>query len=155
MWSQTRSPNLHPSLTLWLLSHSSLPCVLSQHRPPRVACAHWCVRALLDQMHSVRQSTAAGRSAALSSHYGSLTHVHACTCTGSQRGTAHRDCSPHTHWSKQCICQKREVFHGTHTGVGGLSPCPCSGQPNYLSAPHCVPSVPSLVPALSSSLYLC
>lgn len=99
------------TLPLSLSSRSPL-CSLSQHRPPRVVCL--CVRvcAVVDQMHSVRQSVAAGCSMTLSSHYGSHTLTHGLCLRG---GSTQRQWSPHTHWSKQCICQKRELFHGTHT----------------------------------------
>lgn len=129
------------TLPLSLSSRSPL-CSLSQRRPPRVVCL--CVRvcAVVDQMHSVRQSVAAGCSMTLSSHYGSHTLTHGLCLRGGQH--TETVVPTHTLIKTMYLSEERTLSWDTHTGDGGLSPCPCAGQPNYLSAPHCFPSVLSL-----------
>lgn len=72
-----------------------------------------------------------------------VTYTH--TRTVSQRGKHTETVVPtHTLIKTMYLSEKRTLSWDTHTGDGGLSPCPCAGQPNYLSAPHCFPSVLSL-----------
>lgn len=71
------------------------------------------------------------------------------------RGGQHTETVVPTHTDQNNVFVRKEnSFMGhtpthTHIGVGGLSPCPCAGQPNYLSAPHCF-----LFDSLSLSLSL-
>lgn len=112
--------------------------------PPRAVCV--CLQK--DQMRSARQSVTAGRSATLSSHHGPRAHARARA--GSHRGTA---VPTHTD-QNQAFVRKESSFMGhTRRGVGGLSPRPCSGWPNYPSAPRCPPHF-SLCLSLISFLFL-
>lgn len=123
-----QSANLHLR-SLWLVAVSAGSPVPAW--PPRAV----CVCRQQDQMRSARQSVTAGRSATLSSHHGPRARARARA--GSRRGTA---VPTHTD-QNQAFVRKESSFMGhTRRGVGGLSPRPCSGWPNYPSAPHCPPT---------------
>lgn len=111
---QTQSPNLHPaSLSLYLPSHPSLPCVLcpSIGLPGLCVCVY--IHVLVDQMHSVRQSVTAGCSTALSSHHGSHTRSH--TDWVSEGGSIQRLRSPRTLIKTMYLSEKRTLSWDTHT----------------------------------------
>lgn len=105
-------------------------------------------------MHSVRQSVTAGCTTTLSSHYGTHTHTHTCRSSSQREGEALRDRAAHTDThtgahtythtliKTMYLSEKRTLSWDTHSHTDTqshteASPCPCTGQPNYLSAPCC------------------
>lgn len=102
------------TLPLSLSSLSPL-CSLSQHRPPRVVCL--CVRVCGGGSNALCETKRSGRMLydSVISLWVTYTHTRSHTDCVSEGDSTQRQWSPHTHWSKQCICQKRELFHGTHT----------------------------------------
>lgn len=94
------------------LSLSSRSPVFSVPAQASQGCVSVCACVCGGGSNALCETKRSGCSMTLSSHYGSHTLTHGLCLRG---GSTQRQWSPHTHWSKQCICQKRELFHGTHT----------------------------------------
>lgn len=144
------------TLPLSLSSLSPL-CSLSQHRPPRVVCL--CVCVCGGGSNALCETKRSGRMLYDSVISLWVTHTHMLTHGLCLRGGQHTETLVPTHTliKTMYLSEKRTLSWDTHTGDGGLSPCPCAGQPNYLSAPHCFPSVLALFvrfAALSSSSFI-